>query len=115
MSGPHHIWRPVRKSSKSGLARFCSKLQARRAHAEFLAKQAAAKPAKEKAREECEAKEKARLREARRIQAQNWRKANPERAREIRLRFEEKRKAARAERRIEQIGGRPDLLPGGSL
>ena len=163
------IWRPIHKSSKSGLDRICSKLQAevaslreavtalqtanqrklaspiadeveresakqkrieerkaaRRAHAEFLAKQAAAKPAKDKARAEWEAKEKTRLRESNRTSAQKWRAADPEKARASMQRwraanpeknkaFNEKRRAEKAKCRAEQIEARPDL-PGGSI
>jgi hypothetical protein len=169
------IWRPVRKPSKSGLDRICSKLQAevaslreavkalqtanrrksatvpvnedierqtakqkriaereaaRSAHAEFLAKQAAAKPAKDKARAEWGAKERARLRESSRLSTQKWRTEHPEKAREATrmwraanpeknkaswTRGNEKQKAERAAKRpAEQIGARPDLSPGGS-
>jgi hypothetical protein len=103
---------------------------AKQAHAEFLAKQVAAKPEKDKARSEWEAKEKARVREARRLRAQKWRQANPEKFREALQRWRaanpeknkaswtrqnEKQKAERAaKRRADQIEASTDLLGGAS-
>jgi hypothetical protein len=98
---------------------------ARRAHAEFLAKQAAAKPEKDKARAEWEAKEKERRREQNRaksrkwraknleyfrIRAQEWRKANPEKAKAQNKKTNARRAAERAA--AKQIPTSPDLLRG---
>jgi hypothetical protein len=106
--------------------RIAEREAARSAHTEFLAKQVAAKPAKDKTRAEWEAKERARLRESSRLSTQKWRAEHPEKAREAtrmwRAANPEKNKASwtrtnekqKAKRRAEQIGSRPDLSPGGS-
>lgn len=66
---------------------------ARSEHAEFMAKQAAIQPEKDRAREDWAAKEKVRLREKSRITKQKWRSANREKTNAAHARYKLKLKS----------------------
>jgi hypothetical protein len=84
---------------------------AKREHAEAVAKQALVQPEKDRARAEWLAKDKARQRNAATKRTAAWRAANPERAKAISDRSNQKRKEERAARK--QIRSGLDLLEPG--